>query len=119
MSKDQSEKALFYPGEQSINQGDTSGANETYYNQQQCELIDKLADKLCSELKLSQTPITEILQTDMLNKIIKNNITLTANEPSQISNRNRLDITDSYFYSISNFYSWMHKFSPFRLISGR
>ncbi|KAM3171203.1 hypothetical protein ACTXT7_017085 [Hymenolepis weldensis] len=85
VGKDQSEKALFYPEEQSINKGDTSGASETYYNQQQCELIDKLVDKLCSKLKVSQTPITEILQTDMLNKIIKNNITLMANEPSQIT----------------------------------
>ncbi|VDL19691.1 unnamed protein product [Hymenolepis diminuta] len=85
VGKDQSEKTLFYPEEQSINKGDTSGANETYYNQQQYELINKLADKLCSELQLSQTPITEILQTDRLNKIIKNNITLTASEPSQIT----------------------------------
>nr|CUU98737.1 hypothetical transcript [Hymenolepis microstoma] len=71
VGKGQSEKEIFDPEEQSNNKGDTSETTEVHFNQEQCGLIDKLADKLRSDLKVFQMPTAEVIQTDALKKIIK------------------------------------------------
>ncbi|KAM7537153.1 hypothetical protein Aperf_G00000067974 [Anoplocephala perfoliata] len=94
---------------QSIGTEDTVifGINEPPLKQQQSKLINQLADELCAGLNFSKTSIFEVLQTNVLDKIIQSNLTsLLANTPLQMSNCNHLNTTDSSislpFYSASS-----------------
>ncbi|VDN98053.1 unnamed protein product [Rodentolepis nana] len=71
VGKEQSEKEIFDHEEQNINKGDIPETTGVYFNQDQRELMNKLAEKLHSDLKLSRMPTTDDLQTDALAEIIK------------------------------------------------